>query len=593
MPGTDTIIQGALDRRNLPALFAALPLLKELDDAYVRELAQEIEWFSLPGGATLYAAGQAAAELYVIVNGAFGVYAGQAMGGAQHVGKIAAGEIAGAVELLTEKPRSNTLVALRDSEVARISRDTFARLMTDHPRTIQHVARGLAARIEVLERPAAQRVRTPRTFAVVPHDASGQAAQFGQSLLECFRGFGRCELVSSAQAHEQTSHWFHRIERANDFVMYLTDARTTNWTKLCLRQADVVLLVANASQPAERWKALDGASARHVEIVLLHDSSARSHVAGDWLDTQPCRRIHHVYGKEDVARVARLLAGRGLGLVLSGGGARGFAHIGVVRALREAGIHVDAIAATSIGAIVGAGFAAGWSHAEMVERMRRCFVETNPLSDYTLPLISLFTGRKVSRLMRGEFGDIPIEDLRLPYYCVSANLTTGQSTVHTRGTLWVWLRAAVAIPGVLPPVFVRGQAHVDGATLNNLPIDVLREAMDGAIIGVDAGADRTFECNLDMTEVPPLWKALRLVSGGGPRINIVRILLRAGMMNSATTSLGQYELADLVLRPPLERVDLLDWRAFDRAVEIGYRHTAETLAKGVGETTALRTLLRS
>jgi len=303
--------------------------------------------------------------------------------------------------------------------------------------------------------------------------------------------------------------------------------------------------------------------------------------------------VHHVYDKNDVARVARLLTGRGVGLVLSGGGARGFAHIGVMRALREAGISVDAIGATSIGAIVGAGFAAGWDHAEVIERMRRCFVSTNPLSDYTLPLIALYAGRKVSRLMRAEFGDIGIEDLRLPFYCVSANLTTGQSAVHRRGRLWVWLRAAAAIPGVLPPVFAHGQAHVDGATLNNLPIDVMREDLDGAIIGVDAGADPTFECNLEMTELPPLWKALRLVSRGGPRINIVRILLRAGMMNSATTSLGQRELADLVLRPPLERIDLLDWRAFDRAVEIGYRHAAEALARCRGDITVLRTNFRT
>jgi NTE family protein len=589
MPGTDTIIQGALDRRNLPALFAALPLLRELEDAYVRELAQEIEWFSLPGGATLYLAGQPSDALYVIVNGAFGIYAGQeGGGGAQHVGQIAAGETAGDVELLTGKPRATTLVALRDSEVARIPRATFESLIERHPRVLQHVARGLAARIEALERPAAQRARTPRTFAIVPHDASTHAGEFGQSLLECLRHFGRSDFVSRTQASEQTSHWFHRVERANDFVLYLTEPRSTNWSKLCLRQADVALLVARASDTAMPWKALDGANARKVEIVLLHDPGDEPHACKDWLDMQPCRRVHHVYTSQDVARVARLLTGRAVGLVLSGGGARGFAHIGVMRALTEARIAVDAIGATSIGAIIGAGFAAGWSYEEVTERMRRCFVTTNPLNDYTLPLISLFAGRKVSRLMQREFGDLNIEDMPLPYYCVSANLTSGQSTVHRRGTLWVWLRAAVAIPGVLPPVFARGQVHVDGATLNNLPVDVMRDVMEGTIIGVDAGGDRTFESNLEMTEVPPLWKAIRLVSGRGPRINIVRILLRAGMMNSTTTSLGQRELADLVLRPPLERIDLLDWHAFDRAIEIGYQHASEAIVKSRGDLTALR-----
>jgi NTE family protein len=593
MPSTDTLIQGALEQRNLHALFAALPLLKELDDTYVRELSQEIEWFSLPGGAPLYSAGQPADALYVIVNGAFGIYAGQATGGAQQVGKAVAGETAGAVELFTDAPRATTLVALRDSEVARIPRETFERLIERHPKAIQQVARGLAARIEALERPAAQRARVPRTFAIVPSDASPRAAELGRTLLDSLRRFGRCELVTSAQANEQTSHWFHRVERANDFVIYMTDARATNWSKRCLRQADVVLLVVRAGEAPMPCKALQGGPARPVEIVLLHDSSAASNDAGGWLDTQSCRRIHHVYDKNDVARVARLLTGRSVGVVLSGGGARGFAHIGVMRALQEAGFGIDAIGATSIGALVGAGFAAGWDHEEVTDRMRRCFVSTKPLSDYTVPLVALFAGRKVSRLMRDEFGDIGIEDLRLPYYCVSANLTTGQSAVHRRGKLWMWLRAAIAIPGVLPPVFARGQVHVDGATLNNLPIDTMREDIDGAIIGVDAGADPTFECDLEMTEMPPLWKALRLVSRRGPRINIVRILLRAGMMNSATTSLGQRELADLVLRPPLEHIDLLDWRAFDRAIDIGYRHAAETLGRCHGDVTVLRTSFRS
>lgn len=588
MPGMDTLIQGALDQRNLLALFTALPLLKELDEKYVRELAQEIEWFSVPAGGTLYAAGQPGDALYVIVNGAFGVYANLASGGAQSVGKIVAGGTAGAVELLTGKTRSTTLVALRDSEVARVPQATFQRMIEQHPRMMQHIARGLAERIETLECPAEQRARAARTFAIVPHDSSKRAAEFGHKLLECLRRFGRTELVSSAQAGEQTSHYFHRVERANDFVLYLTDARATNWSKLSVRQADVVLLVARDDEAALPWTALEGTAARHSEIVLLH-ASGKAPSCREWLGTQSARRIHHICDEGDVARLARLLTGKSTGLVLSGGGARGFAHIGVMRALREAHIDIDAIGATSIGAIIGAGFAAGWTHAEMVERMRRCFVTTNPLSDYTLPLISLFAGRKVSRLMRGEFGDLCIEDLRLPYYCVSANLTTGQSSVHRHGTLWVWLRAAAAIPGVLPPVFKRGQVHVDGATLNNLPIDVMREDMDGRIIGVDVGSDRTFESDIELTELPPLWKTLGLISRKGPRINIVRILLRAGIMNSATTSVGQRELADLVLRPPLERIDLLDWRAFDRAVEIGYRHTNDILAACKGDISALRT----
>jgi predicted acylesterase/phospholipase RssA len=233
------------------------------------------------------------------------------------------------------------------------------------------------------------------------------------------------------------------------------------------------------------------------------------------------------------ARLARLLTGRGIGLTLSGGGARGLAHIGVVKALRQANIAIDAVGGTSLGAILGAGVAMEWTHDELVDRFRRAFVDTNPLNDYTLPLMSLVSGRKVTRLLRGEFGELQIEDLPLPFYCVSSNLTTGRLAVHRTGSLWRWLRASVAIPGVLPPIFHQGDVHVDGGAMNNLPVDVMREVGRGPIIGVDVGADRAFTADFDDVDVPGLWKAMAWFRSKKKRVNIFQILWRAGMVNSA------------------------------------------------------------
>jgi NTE family protein len=127
----------------------------------------------------------------------------------------------------------------------------------------------------------------------------------------------------------------------------------------------------------------------------------------------------------------------------------------------------------------------------MVERIRRSFVDTNPTSDYTFPLVSLVSGRKVGRLLRREFGAACIEDSRLPFFCVSTNLTRGQAAVHRQGELWLWLRASVAIPGVLPPVIADNQVYVDGATINNLPVDVMREFVDATRLAVGEMAPRT------------------------------------------------------------------------------------------------------
>jgi NTE family protein len=250
-----------------------------------------------------------------------------------------------------------------------------------------------------------------------------------------------------------------------------------------------------------------------------------------------------------------------------------------MRALEVARLPIDAIGATSIGAIVGAGWAAGWSYDEMIERFRRSFVDSNPLGDYTLPLVSLVAGRRVGRRLRAEFGDTHIEDLPLPYFCVSANLTDGQAAIHRRGKLWLWLRASAAIPGVLPPVVTQRQIYVDGATINNLPVDVMRETMDGTVIAVDAGADRMLETSIEMTEVPSAWHVAAWLKRRPASINILQILLRASMINSVATTVSQRALADLVLKPPLERIDLLDWRAFDHTIELGYRYASEMLEK--------------
>jgi NTE family protein len=284
-----------------------------------------------------------------------------------------------------------------------------------------------------------------------------------------------------------------------------------------------------------------------------------------------------VCGADDIARVARLLTGRGIGLVLSGGGARGFAHIGAVRALREARIPIDVVGGTSMGGIMAAGVAAGWSTEEITERLRRSFVETNPLRDYTLPVVSLVSGRKVSSLLHREFEERYIEDLPLTYFCVSANLTTGQASVHRSGLLWRALRASTAIPGVLPPVLVQGEVLVDGGALNNLPVDCMRELGRGPVIGCDVAADRAFTASSDDLDVPPLWKLMSWLRGGRRRPNIFQILWRAGMVNSAAASMVQRADTDLLLQPPLAEVDMLNWQAFDRAVSAGYAHTAQRL----------------
>ena len=190
----------------------------------------------------------------------------------------------------------------------------------------------------------------------------------------------------------------------------------------------------------------------------------------------------------------------------------------------------------------------------------RSFVDTNPVNDYTFPFVALTRGRKVSRLLQREYGDVLIEDVRRPFFCISANLTTGRALEHREGLLAHALRASVAIPGVMPPVYRGDDVLVDGATINNLPVDIMQIHAPGLVIGSDVGADR-----------------FALGRRGRQRINIFQILMHSGMINTASSAATQRELADILLKPPLANVDLLNWRAFDRAIQAGYEYAKTAL----------------
>jgi len=563
-------------RANPWAMLASLPLFSGLPKSIVDEAVTELEWISLPGGRLLFEAGAPADTVYFVVSGCLGVYGS----GGELIGRIAAGETVGEMGLIVPRPRTATVKALRDSELATLSAGTFERVLLGHPEAILRLARLTVMRLEERDVNYERRL-TPRTLAMIPQDAGVDLTVHAERLVKALARFGRVDLVGRQRAGSHSPQWFHERESRNDFVVYAGDADDTPWTRLCLRQADVVLLAARANGEHAGWAGqqwLDG-TMRRAELLLLHEGAFVNGAAARWHSVLPGMPHHHMRGPADYDRLARLLTGRAVGLVLSGGGARGFAHLGVVRALREHDVPIDLVGGTSMGGILAAGVASDWSDEELVERFRRSFVDTNPLSDFTLPLVSLVSGRKVGMLLRRELGDIDIEDLPLPFFCVSSNLTTGRIAVHQHGPLWRWLRASVAIPGVLPPVFQGGEVYVDGGAMNNLPVDVMRAKGRGPVIGVDVGTDRAFTTNVDATEAPSVWNLFG-ARRGRRRPNILQILWRAGMVNSTTATLERRMQSDLLLTPALESLDLLDWKAFERAIAIGYRDTCERLAGG-------------
>ncbi|HEY7872083.1 MAG TPA: patatin-like phospholipase family protein [Rudaea sp.] len=565
-------------------LLRGLELFRHLDAATLDELTRELEWFALPGGATLFEYGDPSDALCVLKSGSLGAFKPTQDGGFVLDGVVAAGETVGELGLIVDQPRSATVRALRDSELLRLSRSGFDKLVARHPQAMLVSAR-LAVKRLVARRDGAS-LSAPRTFAVLAHDQSVAARDFAQRLREALLRYGDCALIEAADAHGQTSDWFSALEARSRYVLYLGDGDDREWRDLCVRQSDCLLLVANATETASVWpekSCINAERALHRprHLVLLHrDGAIAPGAARRWLDVVPGVAHHHVRDDKDIERVARLLTGRSIGLVLSGGGARGFAHIGVVRALREAGVQIDCVGGTSIGAIIGAGVAADWSNEEMFDNYYRSFVIGKPLSDYTLPFVALVAGRRVARLLREAFGPRDITDLALPYYCITSNLTAGRAETHRAGPLWFWLRASCAIPGILPPVFHRGEVFVDGAVMDNLPVDAMHAQGVAEIIAVDIGADDVLHAEVEEFALPPWWKLVwQRWFHRHRRPGILSILLRSGMVNAEAASLERRARTSLLLTPPLHDVELLDWKAYERAIAAGYDYARKLLGR--------------
>ncbi|MEP6886002.1 MAG: patatin-like phospholipase family protein [Gammaproteobacteria bacterium] len=534
--------------------------LAELDSATLEALAAGAVHFSLPAGCMLFESGSTPDGVYLLASGRLGVHTA---GSAQLTAEIERGELVGEAGWLLNEQRSAAVVALRDSELMLLPRALLDDTAPHSTHFCLALARLCARRLRRSNRRPAQS-RQARVFAIVPNSVELDVANFATRLVAEFTRAGRTELVWDARASTHTAGWFNNIEESNDYVLYVADPGATGWTRQCCRQADVILLAAPAAARAQPWPAgvTEAAMARgaRVELALLHEERIEVGAATRWLQHTPAAQHHHIVDAADLGRLARLLTRRGVGLVLSGGGARGFAHLGIIRALREARVPIDFVGGSSIGSIIAAGVAMGWSDEEMRMRYRRSFVDTNPVNDYTFPLIALTRGRKVSRLLEREYGDTLIEDLRQPYFCISANLTTGRALEHRDGRLSEALRASVAIPGVMPPVHRGGDVLVDGAAINNLPVDIMHAHAPGLVIGSDVGADRF------------------ALQSGRRRINIFQILMHSGLVNSASSAAAQRDLAHVLLRPPLANVDLLNWRAFDRAIQAGYDYARQVLA---------------
>uniref|UniRef100_A0A673X5R3 Patatin like phospholipase domain containing 7 n=1 Tax=Salmo trutta TaxID=8032 RepID=A0A673X5R3_SALTR len=416
--------------------------------------------------------------------------------------------------------------------------------------------------------------------------------------------------------HEyRLSSWLGQQEDIHRIVLYQSDDTLTPWTQRCIRQADCIIIVGlGEAEPTvgELERMLEGSAVRaQKQLILLHrEDGPPPQGTVEWLNMRSwiSRHLHlscphRVFSKRslpklremyqrvfqklpdrhsDFSRLARVLTGNTIALVLGGGGARGCCQVGILRALNEAGIPVDMVGGTSIGSLMGALYAEEKSNSRMRVRAREWAMDMRSIFkkvfDLTYPVTSMFSGASFNNSVSAVFKGKQIEDLWIPYFNITTDITASSMRVHTDGSLWRYVRASMSLSGYLPPLCDPKDGHLlmDGGYINNLPADVARSMGAKVVIAIDVGSqDETNLTNYgdSLSGWWLLWKRFNPLAEKVQVLNMAEIQTRLAYV----CCVRQLELVKdseycEYIRPPIDHYGTLEFGKFDEIAEVGYQH---------------------
>lgn len=572
-----------------------------LDAGPWAELAASAQPVSVRAGEWLFRQGEPGDSLYVVVRGRLEIVieTGTELKVIRVLGR---GESVGELALLTESPRSASVRARRDSELLLITREYFARLLEQRPEFAAGLTRVLGRQLRDVRHAGLEPDPVPSTVTVVGLCDDLPVRDVGSYLTLLLSQWRPVLGLDDRRAEEAAAG--EDNDGANDAYARLLDRAE--------RDHQQVLLMAPVADPADPWTAFSVRAADRLigvcrgreappegiagirrlqgcDLVMTSDGHEQDARLDAWvaaLQPRSVRLVPESGGQgPGVESLARRLAGRSVGLVLSGGGARAFAHVGVLQGLLEAGVEIDRVAGCSGGAWVGAQFALGRSPDEIRVNCHEEFVKRNPLNDYTLPLVALTRSLKGNAMMDRVFGDVRFEELEREFFCVSCDMISSELVVHRRGRLWPAVAASMTLPGYLPPKSIDGRLLLDGGVLNNLPVDVMAATGEGPIIASDVSARYQ----------PP---AMRPQRGRRPRTaklaarlrrwvvgtdallpGFGETVVRSILLGSIDTAQAAQRYADVVIEPEVAGVGLLEWDRVDDMIDAGRAAAEEALAK--------------
>jgi NTE family protein len=561
---------------------AQVPLFAEIEPDLRETLAARARTVHIAAGEWLFREGEPGDAMYLVRAGRLEVV-DEATGTV--IRELGRGDVLGELALLSVSRRSASVRAARSSDILAVDRSDFEELLHGSPALSLSLNRVLAEQLRNNRGPAPTARARPTTVALVSLDDRAPMPDLAHGLASALERhlsavlLDGSEVPAPANGSQPASVYGPLLDRAeadHDIVLLVGESlrSETLWTEFCLQQADRIIAVAAGPPPTD-------APASRPELrgcdLLVYDTKAGSGELDGWghsLDPVESHVVRADSFSADVERAARRLSGQSIGVVLSGGGARAFAHIGVLEELTAAGVMIDRVAGVSMGAFVGALFAMGLDADEIDARCFEEWVQRRPLKDYTLPRRSLIRGQRAEAMLRRTFGELLIEELPCSFMCGCAELRSGRLVVERWGPLWERVGFSICIPILAPPQVRGRELLIDGSLVDNLPVQVMSDLGEGPIIAVDVKAS---------FESPTAGKTTteRRMAGGRPP-SLGETLTRVLLLGSANTSDAARRHADVVIKPRAEGVGLLEFHQLDAAREAGRAAARDMLENGAG-----------
>ncbi len=568
-----------------------------LDEDLLNQYLERLAFSWVKAGETIMQQGDPSDFLTTVILGRVKVEHENEDGDTKTLTLLGHGQTVGEMGLVTEQPRSASVIAQRDTLLATLSRDSFEQLLQRNPvafnkQFVKPIINRLHDQVHGI---------TPThiglvTMLLLPTAANVDVEPIAASIADTLNGgIASCLHLNKAylEAHmgqlneenetdqRRISEWLGREEIEHDVVIYTADPTDSLWLKRCLRQSDKIVLVGDgATKPLQSdWvpglQYPEAAEQQRVLLLLQPHGIERPQGTETWLETFDVAYYYHLQhsGTEHLQRVARLLANRGIGLVLTGGGARGIAHIGLMRRFKEHQIPFDVICGSSSGTVISTGLANGWA-AETFAK----YVSKPPKFKYTIPFSALTAGHGVQAWLDQAFGKLRLEDIWKPNFFPIYNMRTSRLETCDRGQASIFVRAAMALPGLCPPYVKGHDVYLDGGVANYLPIDIMRDRTDiQTVIAVDIVSDikgkkdappYAYDGLLSgwkvlLNRINPFSKRLRYVNIGKIMFNSILV---AGIQSHRLTR----DMADYKIRLVVNEVGLLDFHRLDDLVELGY-----------------------